>query len=69
MCIYGIPEIPQMTQITAQELARVVCKSAQQTPTLSAASIGLEPGLVGAAFVVGVISGRFWYSRNRRQGA
>lgn len=42
VCIYGIEEIPQMTQITANELARVVCPPKPQSSMGSLFSI--EPG-------------------------
>ncbi|HJV73040.1 MAG TPA: hypothetical protein VJ654_02360 [Noviherbaspirillum sp.] len=51
MCIYGIEQIPQMTQIKAQELAAVVA------PKEISAAEGIA---VGAVFVAGIALGRFW---------
>jgi hypothetical protein len=33
ICVYGITQIPQMTQITTKELAQVVCPDARQSST------------------------------------
>jgi hypothetical protein len=67
ICVYGIAEIPQMTQVTLEELARVLCPPAQQPMAmLSTAVSGLETALLGAALIVGIIAGRFWRGRERR---
>ena len=49
ICVYGIKDIPQMTQITKQELAQVVC------PQKKSASIGSPSWLLFAfiGFVLG----------------
>lgn len=60
MCIYGIEQIPQMTQITAHELAAVVAPQGtpQETPPKE---ISAAEGLaVGAVFFAGIMLGRFW---------
>jgi hypothetical protein len=54
MCIYGMNEIPKMTQITQPELARFVCPKAQQSSVF-----GLDAMIFGAVFVVGLALGRF----------
>lgn len=59
ICVYGIRDIPQMTQITPQELAQVVCPSTQQDAVFSTA-LGTEGILWGAVFVVGLVLGRTW---------
>lgn len=66
ICIYGIADIPMMTQITEQELARVVCpgesKTAQETGEVPPfIGVGL-----GAAFLAGLWMGRFWCARGRK---
>jgi hypothetical protein len=58
VCIYGIPEIPQMTQITPKELASVVCPRAQPGPTLADTIAGADGMILGAVFLAGVVLGR-----------
>ncbi len=60
ICVYGINQIPQMTQITTQELARVICPSEQQPATASAAVSKADVALLGATLAVGLMAGRFW---------
>lgn len=60
ICVYGIKQIPQMTQITPQELAQVVCPIAPQGPAISGAMSGTEGILLGAVFLVGLLLGSFW---------
>ena len=57
ICVYGIADIPQMTQITPQELAQVVCPSAQQGAVASAAVLETEGILLGAVFLAGLALG------------
>ena len=59
ICVYGIEEIPQMTQITTQELARVVCPSHQQPSKASVALSGMEMAVLGVTLAVGLVIGRF----------
>jgi hypothetical protein len=59
ICIYGINEIPKMTQITSQELAKVVCPQAQKTALFSAGISGLEAALIFAVFLSGVGAGKY----------
>jgi hypothetical protein len=58
VCVYGISEIPQMTQITPKELAPVVCPRAQPGPTLADTIAGAEGLVFGAVFLAGVVLGR-----------
>jgi len=58
ICVYGIEDIPQMTQITPQELARVVCPSTQQNAVISASLLGSEWILLSVVFLVGFSLGR-----------
>ena len=58
ICVYGIEEIPQMTQITTMELARVVSPGAMQSPKLSTNLPSTEWILFGIVFAVGLILGR-----------
>ena len=65
ICVYGLAEIPKMTQITTQELAQVVCPSAHQSAIDSAAVLGTEAILLGAGFLVGLAVGRMRKRLNR----
>jgi hypothetical protein len=58
ICVYGINEIPKMTQVTAQELAQVVCPQARKTAVFSAGISALEAALIIAVFVSGVGVGK-----------
>jgi hypothetical protein len=60
ICVYGIKEIPQMTQITPQELAQVICPMAQQGAAVSGTMSGMGGIMLGAAFLAGLALGRFW---------
>ena len=60
MCVYGIEEIPQMTQITPQELARVVCPPAQQSSMDAPTFASFDVVLLGATLAVGMVVGRVW---------
>ncbi len=64
VCIYGIEEIPQMTQITTKELAAVVCPPELQSSMGSVSLSSPEIMLLGAVFAVGVAAGRFWRKIN-----
>lgn len=60
ICIYGIKDIPRMTQITTQELAAVVCPSPQQPSKVELAPARADMALLGATFAAGLVLGRFW---------
>ncbi|MFQ5903316.1 MAG: hypothetical protein ACE5JO_06465 [Candidatus Binatia bacterium] len=66
ICVYGIEEIPKMTQISTQELARVVCPPEQQSSMGSATLSSFDVTLLGATFAVGLVVGRFWRSFMKR---
>lgn len=66
ICVYGINEIPKMTQITAQELAKVVCPQARKTAVFSAGISALEAALICAVFVSGLGAGKSWQKRQSR---
>lgn len=59
VCIYGLEEIPQMTQITREELASIVCPANVQSSLASASLTGIEIALLGVAFAMGIAAGRF----------
>jgi hypothetical protein len=60
ICVFGINDIPKMTQITSQELAQVVCPQAQKATVSSAGISGLEAALIFAVFLSGLAVGKFW---------
>jgi hypothetical protein len=60
ICVYGINEIPKMTQITSQELAKVVCPQAQKAGLFYAGISGLEAALIFAVFLSGLTVGKYW---------
>lgn len=53
ICAFGIDQIPRMTQVTTQELARIVCPATGSTGQLHLA----EAALLAAIFAVGVVVG------------
>jgi hypothetical protein len=59
ICVYGINEIPKMTQITYQELAQVVCPQARKAALFSAGISGLEAALIFAVILSGLIVGKY----------
>ena len=65
ICIYGIEQIPQMTQIKSEELARIVCPPDKQTSMAS--SLFSEMTLLGMVFAAGLLVGSFWHHRRDRR--
>ena len=57
VCIYGIEQIPQMTQITTQEIARIVCPAERPTSMVLSPVSGFELAVLGGVFAVGVVVG------------
>ena len=55
ICVYGIKEIPQMTQIAPKELARVVCPGAQ--PSSMTVSVPWSAEMI--ALAIGFVLGRY----------
>ncbi|MGH8659273.1 MAG: hypothetical protein ACREV4_12580 [Gammaproteobacteria bacterium] len=64
VCIYGIEEIPQMTQITTKDLAGIVCPPGPQSSMGLVSLSSPEIMLLGVAFAVGAVAGRFLYTIN-----
>jgi hypothetical protein len=59
ICVYGIGEIPKMTQVTTQEVAKVVCPQARNAAVFSGGVSIMEAALLLAVFVSGIGLGRF----------
>src|SRR5687767_1463778 len=60
ICVYGIEQIPKMTQITTQELARVVCPPGARSAVDSAALFGTDGLITAATFIAGLMLGGVW---------
>ena len=64
ICVYGINEISKMTQVTTQELAKVVCPLAPKAASVFPVDApALEAVLMFAVFVSGVGLGKLWPKR------
>jgi hypothetical protein len=59
ICVYGINDIPRMTQVTTHELAKVVCPHAQKAAAFPAGISALEAALIFAIFLSGLGLGKF----------
>jgi hypothetical protein len=59
ICVYGISEIPQMTQITTEEIARVVCPNYQRSSLIPVTLSASELILTGLFFTMGMVVGIF----------
>jgi hypothetical protein len=57
ICVYGIAEIPRMTQIAPKELAQVVCPRGQASPGLAEIPVGADGLVLGAVFLAGLALG------------
>jgi hypothetical protein len=66
MCIYGIDEIPLMTQITTQELARVVCPEKESSWTDPSYMSITDVSLLGVTLAIGMVLGVFWSKFKKR---
>jgi hypothetical protein len=62
ICVYGIEQIPEMTQIKSEELARIVCSPGEQASMASRPFSGADMALMGMVFVAGLLVGSFWRS-------
>jgi hypothetical protein len=55
ICVYGINEIPKMTQIKTEELAPIVCPGIKR-----GAMSELEGIMLGGVFLAGLVLGKSW---------
>lgn len=60
ICVYGIDEIPKMTQITTQELARVVCPEKESSWTHPSYMSIADVSTLGVTLAIGIVLGVFW---------
>ena len=67
ICVYGIAQIPQMTQIKTAELAKVVCPPAQRSGTQPGGAPWPEAGALGATFALGIAIGAVSLRFRRRR--
>ena len=58
ICVYGIDQIPQMTQIKTDELARIVCPPGEQASMTSLPFSGADMALTRIVQVITEASGR-----------
>ena len=65
MCIYGIEQIPQMTQIRPADLAGIVCPPGKAAGTPPGLAWG-DPGALGVTFALGLAIGAVSLGRHRR---
>lgn len=69
LCVYGIEEIPLMTQITPGELAGAV-STEEHRPWHDSMALSLsEVILLGATFLAGLLVARLWSGRSRGAGS
>jgi hypothetical protein len=59
ICVYGINEIPKMTQIAPRELARVVCPGAQPSSMAVPLPWSAEMAALAGALAIGFAVGRY----------
>jgi hypothetical protein len=60
LCVYGIEEIPQMTQLSTRDLAQVVCPGGQK-PAGETMRPSITLGLlIVVVFAIGLAAGAIW---------
>lgn len=65
ICVYGISEIPQMTQVTTEEIASVVCPNHKQSSLFPSTFSVSEVIPIGVFFSIGLFIGLFWRKTNK----
>jgi hypothetical protein len=66
ICVYGIDEIPQMTQIDVHEIAAVVAPEISPGITALSPTWGLAALILGVGFLIGFTLGRYRRRKNQR---
>ena len=68
ICVYGVQQIPQMTQISSEELARVVCPGGRASGNEPASASWADIGPLGVSLALGIVIGAVSRrSRKRRK--
>lgn len=65
ICVYGIEQIPAVTQVSAAEIARVVCPNEQQSTWEWIHPVIVWAGLLVVAFAIGLAVGVIGKNRIR----
>ncbi len=60
ICVYGIDEIPQMTQIKTDEIVGIVCHDYKESSILPASLSASEVIAMVVLFSIGLVIGIFW---------
>lgn len=60
ICVYGISDVSQMTQITLQELAQVAAPKGPPAAEASGAMWAAGGIALAAVFIAGLVLGRYW---------
>ena len=68
ICVYGIAQIPQMTQVKTQELARVVCPPGRRSEAGFGVAAWPDAGTFGVTFALGLAVGAIALRIQRPQG-
>ena len=68
ICVYGIDQIPQMTQIKPPELARVVCPPAKSSQANLGGVLWPEASALGVTFALGIAVGAVSLKFRQRRG-
>ncbi len=66
ICVYGIAEIPQMTQIRTAELAKIVCAPPPRSGADPGGLSWPEASALGATFALGIAVGAVTLRLHRR---
>ncbi len=60
ICVYGVGEISQMTQITSRELAHAIGLGGQPPSMTARPLTTFEVAILAMVFIVGLLLGRRW---------
>lgn len=60
ICVYGVEEVPKMTQITVDELAQAIGTAVRRPALDTGFPSALNFAFLGIALLAGLLIGRFW---------
>jgi hypothetical protein len=66
ICVYGVNEIPRMTQLTTRDLAPIVCGRSQASCPTAAGVTGVDGVWLGAMLLAALTLGRAGLALRRR---